>query len=165
MDVPLGCSPGLAATAAAPCAGMAGHWHGVPARRRTAAWCSAQVTARSPACHCNELSRPRATKRNLFSDVGCQGASLPRSTKQQVLRGSMRRSPRLQDSPADTPRSSPDELASDGDHGHRRPAEVSESTGVERPPGTKPLACARPDRETWIPPWLAGLCSVPSRRT
>ena len=49
----------------------------------------------------------------------------------------MSRSPRLQDGPADTPRSSPDELASDGDHGHRRPAEVSESTGVERPPGTE----------------------------
>jgi hypothetical protein len=49
----------------------------------------------------------------------------------------MRRSPRLQDSPADTPRRSPDELAGEGDCGHRRPAEVPDSTGVERPPGTE----------------------------
>jgi penicillin-binding protein 1A len=49
----------------------------------------------------------------------------------------MRRSPRLQDSPADTPRRTPDELASKGDCGHRRAAEVSDITGVQRPPGTE----------------------------
>ena len=43
----------------------------------------------------------------------------------------------LQDSPADTPRRSPDELASEGDCGHRGPAEVPDHTGVERPPGTE----------------------------
>jgi penicillin-binding protein 1A len=41
---------------------------------------------------------------------------------------------RLQDSPVETSCRSADGLASDG---HRQPAEVSESTGVERPPGTE----------------------------
>jgi penicillin-binding protein 1A len=52
----------------------------------------------------------------------------------------MRHSPRLQDSPGETPRSSADEFASGADCGHRRPAEVSESTGVERPAGTEAAA-------------------------
>jgi penicillin-binding protein 1A len=52
-------------------------------------------------------------------------------------RGSMRSSPRVQDSPVETPRRSADELASDGDCGDRRPTEVSESTGDERLAGTE----------------------------
>jgi penicillin-binding protein 1A len=58
----------------------------------------------------------------------------------------MHRSPHLPDCPVETPRRSADELASDGDCGDHRPAEVSESTGVERPAGTEAAAVrqARP---------------------
>jgi hypothetical protein len=83
-------------------------------------------------------SATRVGKRNLFPAVVCHGASLPVTFDQkQECRGSMRRSPSMQDSPVKGPRRSADEFASDGDCGDRRPAEVSESTGVERPAGTE----------------------------
>jgi hypothetical protein len=113
-----------------------------------------------------ELTRPRANGNEICSPtLFARARPCHARPSSRYYRGSMRRSPRLQDSPADAPRRSPDELASDGDHGHRRPAEVSGSTGVERPPGTEAPACARPERGTCTPPWLAEPCSVPSRQT
>jgi hypothetical protein len=55
----------------------------------------------------------------------------------------MRRSPPLRDSTVEVPRRSADALASDGDHHHRRPAKVSESAGVERPPGAEAVGAGQ----------------------